>query len=300
MPFVGTEILEVVPGRPLFGEVVGQYIVVIDGGRTTPSGVLPLTGTFSVMNTATDNAFVYTGLPLTNYVITGIGDSVWRTAPGGGYCWFISGTNLWRITPATGALVSYPVTLAYTAIAYQDGNVYMFRASNVVRIFNPSTAVSTFSTDVMAAGGKQAAWAVGVDRMIVTTNGGTLSIMNLAGDLVDTTTATGGLTTGGAHPRGASVGRVAYCPTLSGNIRRIDIDTMTVSGMITPAGGGLYNLEMGGDGWLYQYATTGDSVVATSPITGVSDTTALPTTRTRRGLVFTADGRLWFPSGAPL
>lgn len=311
MPFSGTELLEVCSPNPTgFGAVVGNYIVIPDVGLSSGTHVLPNTGTFTVMNTSTGDARVFTGLPTS--VATG---HPTRCASDGSYAWFVPGTsgNLFRINPATG-VVDTPISLSgiYVSrygLVFVGSKLWMFRNSGNHSIFDFGT--STWTDSVSSAPGG-AALVSGVkvagDLIVLAT----MATLTESGEYAEGTTrvydevgvqlATIAPSSGSGRGGGAAIDTKAYFPRPGGtNIDVIETTSMTGTTLnIAPYYCG-DNLAVGDDGWIYtyDYTTSGGAIVAVSPVTGNVQAAAAATARDYRTLIYNANGSLWIPSGDP-
>lgn len=294
MPFTGSEILEVASGDPSIGCVVNdRWVVSIDAGRASPSGVLPLTGTFSVMDATTGQALVYTGLP------TGATTVYGRCVAEGSYAWFVSGTNLYRIDPSTGTVTTIAAGATGLCVAALPGKIYVIPSSAVFRIYN--IGAGTWSNGVSSSGTSTATAAVGVPpNMIVVANSGstTFRIFDDTGTLL----ASPGGTGTGAKGAGDFIGSKAYFPNIGSSfINVIDPYAVTATTLSTAGANSCgRNLIAGYDGWLYTFDSALDDICAVSPVTGATDSTSAPTSRTRRYTIYSANSELWIPSGDPL
>lgn len=302
MPFSGTELLEVCSPNPTeFGAVVGNYIVIPDVGLSSGTHVLPNTGTFTVMNTSTGDARVFTGLPTS--VAT---DHPTRCASDGSYAWFVPGTsgNLFRINPATG-VVDTPISLSGLAgsrygLVFVGSKLWMFRNSGYHSIFDFGTSTWTDSASSAASGSALVSGVKVAGDLIVlaTSTGSYIRVYDEVGHELAAIAPSSGSARGG----GAAIGTKAYFPRPGGtNIDVIETISMTGTTLnIAPyyCGG---NLAVGDDGWIYtyDYTTSGGAIVAVSPVTGNVQAAAAATARVYRTLIYNANGSLWIPSGDP-
>lgn len=302
MPFTGSEILEVAPGNPTIGCVVSnRWIVAIDAGRSSVAGTLPLTGTFAVMDSLSGQALVYTGLPST---IHGMPQSGGAICEYGGYAWFVTGSNIWRITPSTGAVTSFPLggnTHGSGGICAMGGLIYMGRTGGSglpqLRMFDPATGLVSDGTtvDSQTINGLVAC---APDRIAGGISGSSdVHIWDAAG--LRLFVSGPGSISGGNKPPGVSIGRKAYMPTLTSELRVFDVDAGIYIGVLAPGlGNPCTHTTVHDDGWIYQ--VFGDDVRGISPVTGQVDNATMPTSRGRRTAIFSANGQLWVPSGEPL
>ncbi len=304
MAFGGTELLEVCSPTPtIFGAVVGNYIVLPDLGQSTGTFTLPRTGTFTVMDTSTGDARVFTGLP------TAVGNGHHsRCASHGGYAWFTpdTGTAIYRINPATGA-VDNPISLSGVSgsrygLLSCAGNLWAFRNSGYHSIYDFGTSTWASSVDDAPPGNGLSSGVTTISDRVVLAGGGTdiIRVYDAAGNELYGVTPASGSSRGG----GVAIGDVAYFSRPADSSKTINVVNTSSGTGYTLSTAPYYcgaNLAVGDDGWIYtyDYTTSGGAIVAVSPVTG--NVQAAPPTppRNSRTLTYNVKASPWIPSGDP-
>lgn len=299
MPFTGTEILEVAPGEPVHAVVIGNVIVVVDLGRTTPSGVLPLTGTFVLMNATTGNALVYTGLP--TVVHPAFSNVATPMVAAAGYAWLAVNGQLWRIDPTTGSCVmmsALPTINHRTLATTGNGLIHAYSIStNPPQIYDIGS--NSWSAAAAVASARTSAIGVPSANACVAFTGNSFTIYDATTGVDLSTTSIANSNRGKADVIGTKLYVPRQVAGTSSIIEVIDAVTATYATFSLGSFTTGYNVCVGPDGWLYTLHAQAQ-IVAVSPVTGQVDVTPLPTTRARRRLVLSAAGQLWIPSGEPL
>lgn len=300
--FTGTELLQVAPGLPLAVRVVDdRWIVAVDAGRGTPTGALPLTGTFSVMDTTTSTAKVYSGLPNTAW-LTSIDTNVSftnRLCAHDGYAWFVSQSQLYRITPSNGNITAITLAEGVTnakSVVGVGSRILVGRAGSGLQVYDAST-MAHISTGTFAMTANTMV-PVGTDRVVVGWGGtGTIIIIDDSANVIAMRYRG---TSGGDKGTGFAIGRRAYMPSIVGALAIIDVDTAVILTTGTDPGiGGVTGVNLGHDGFAYMFGSTAGVLAAVSTVSGATEVVTLPTSRARRYQCVSARGQLWIPSGDP-
>ena len=307
MPIFGAELSEVAPKDPVSLAVVDdQYIVAFNRNSST-SGLMP-DGAFSVMDTATETARAFSGLPTQYWTVVPAAAAVGA----GGYAWaaISYGHTVWKVDPVTGGVTTITTGSGFinngaARVATAGGYVVLIStagSSNGVRTIN----VSTNATAQYSITGHTFSSAVASDGTYVYFYGMVSSVAGLyrLDPSTGTATAVGGRGSGAPDGQGCYVGGSIW---MSNTVSLFKFDPTGVAAPVaynhTAITGGNYldpvSLAAHTDGWIYGYGGSG-YLIGFNPATGTFGKEALSPARGRRFNVVSCDGKLWVPSGEPL
>ncbi len=301
MTILATELAEVAPIRADWLATDGTRILAVGRGVTEP-GLMP-PGSFSILDTSTEEARAFTGLSTsTDYTYDGYGQcSAWYQ---GGYFWSTANrSNAYRIHPTTGAVSTH-------GLARRHLYGMIFGAGDW--IICPPTAsgwgVGGWRLQLSTFAGHNMNYPHTVMGGVPDPDGthvwlrhiGSLSKYNPATDTIGASVPWGGANWVG---RGAALGGLFYF-AVGSSVVEIDpsIPSLTsyshalVPGSPTSSS----DIVAHSDGWLYMYGATNDDLIGFHPPTGSFGKQALSPTRGHRSQIISAGGKLWIPSGEPL
>lgn len=310
MAFAGTEWDQVCGWSPGCAVTVGDYMVTINNRGTVPSGATLPADTYSIFNSATNTARVFSG-------VSGYSKNFDGMVAYGGYAWavyndagFVGTPYVERIDPVSGSLTQM-VQRAGQYIAAADGKIFTWKESSTVSAWDVAAGASWGPVGGFGSGGWGSATpgsgllvlsrtGTGITKWDVTTNPPTsLSVTTLPPGMY-------------AIGRGAIIGDYVYFRASGGLMRYNWVTPAATFLPYTPTGypgdASGYATVAGPDGYIYGLTGSG-SVGSSTPlrmtVVNPADSTwqvdDLPTVRARRApLILGPNGNLWMPTGEPL
>lgn len=301
MGITAVEHAQVAPRNPLSGCVISDRYIVTMAYNSSSSGGTGFTD-YAVFDAVTQTSVGYS-FPVRNT------NPVSMVAYNG-YAWAIgkdyntNACNLARVNPGTGGYTIFAVgsgmrgnaaTIAYANGYFFIGMLNTYNAPYDSWTFNRVDATTLSSASLSGAGiagNRFAPYATGYGNTVWAYTG-TAGLGANRYKIVANTGVASSDPSGSYPGPGTANGSTLYA---GGTVW--DMATETVVRTISTGASTAANSAYGPDGLLYTVG--GDTVYAVDPVNGATRTETLPVSRAERTLVFSANGKLWTPSGYPL